>query len=87
MWCFAISFGVCFLLVLFDKYILAAITVLMGDKEGLQEFGNLCDDPKVPWTDKFYSGDDLPPELRLKKREPKPPWKADGPPEKFKWPD
>ncbi len=55
---------------LFGRYILAGISILMGDKESLHDFGNLCDEP-MPWRDQIWTYDE-----KRKPGDPEyPPWK------------
>jgi hypothetical protein len=47
-------FGAMCLMVIFSKYVFAIISILSGDKESLQEFGNVCD-KNIPWKDQKWS--------------------------------
>ena len=45
------------LLLVFAKWILAAFSILTGDKESLREFGNLCEkDSFFQWNQKDWRG-------------------------------
>lgn len=55
---------------LFGRYIMAMISILLGDKESLHDTGNLCDEP-MPWQDQIWTYDE-----KRKPGDPKyPPWK------------
>ena len=59
------------LMMFFAKYVIAGIIILTGSKEGLKEFGNLCED-EVPPPPQWY--------LNMQKERL---WRRDGRPGKY----
>jgi hypothetical protein len=59
----ALMMGLMVLMVYFGKYILAGISILTGDKESLQEFGNICD-RNIPYGDTIWLPDEIPEDKR-----------------------
>ena len=53
-----IIMGVFVLMIIFIKPILLVISILTGDKETLNDVGNLCED-KVPWRDTIWTREEL----------------------------
>lgn len=53
MWC-GIIMTCLILLLCFHKYVLAVISILLGNKEVLSEFGNFCEE-KTPYHDSHWS--------------------------------
>jgi len=72
--CACLGFCMIGLMFVFSKYVFAGLSILTGDKQSLNEFGNICDE-RIPYRDAVWSarekwkpGD---PPLRPN---PKPPW-------------
>ena len=63
--CFVVFILVCF----FGNYVLAIAGVLTGNKELIEDAGNLCDKSSLPYKDMYYT----PEEMGLPGRKPRPP--------------
>lgn len=59
-----LCYGLFFLAIIFHRQILLLFSILTGDKETLNDVGNLCED-KVPWQDTVWT--------RQERGEPEPP--------------
>jgi hypothetical protein len=48
-----IVFVICVAMIFFARYIFLVLFVLTGDKQGINEFGSLCN-KEIPWQDNYW---------------------------------